>query len=165
MSLLLTATQRSPFGLDTDLSHVLHRALVWFEAQQLAALASDIDAPVALIRLAQRGQITAAHIHLMRHLPPEGCRLTVLAKRAAVSKQAMSTAVQQCRAWALVSQDQDPQDKRACCVVWTPLGLEWRAAFVRAARAVESAFADRVGQNVATVTALGLETLLAESGP
>lgn len=152
------------FGLDSDLSHVLHRALLLFEEQQLAALATDSDAPLALTRLAARGQITAAHVHVMRHLPPEGCRLTVLATRAAVTKQAMSTAIRQCTAWDLVAQENDPLDKRASRIVLTPLGLEWRAAFARAARAVESAFAERVSAEVAAVTALGLETWVADSG-
>jgi DNA-binding MarR family transcriptional regulator len=156
------AENRSMLGLDTDLSLVLHRSLLLFERQQLAALAADADAPLTLTRLASRGQITAAHIHVMRHLPVEGCRMTTLAARAAVTKQAMSTAVKQCGVWGLVSQEADLSDKRASRVQFTALGLEWRAAFARAARAAESSFAERIGQDVATVTALGLETWVAD---
>lgn len=154
----------SRLGLDTDLLHVLHRALVLLAQQQQAALVADPEAPPALIRLAERGQITAAHVHVMRHLPPEGARLTHLAARSAISKQAMSNAIRQCTDWGLVAQENDPLDQRATRVVFTPLGFAWRQAFARAAGAVEEAFAARVGQEVATVTALGLETWVAEGG-
>jgi DNA-binding MarR family transcriptional regulator len=160
----MPALRPSPLGLDTDLLHMLHRALVLLEQQQQVALTADPQTPSALSRLAERDQITAAHFHVMRHLPPEGARLTHLATRSAISKQAMSNAVRQCTDWGLVSQENDPLDQRASRVVFTPLGWTWRQAFVRAACAVEEAFAERVGKEVATVTALGLETWVAESG-
>lgn len=164
MSFTASATPlHRPLGLDTDLSHVLHRALVLFERHRLAALAADPDAPLTLTRLAARGQVSAAHVHVMRHLPVVGCRLTELAALACVSKQAMSVLVKQCTAWGLVQQDAGVSDKRACRVVFTPLGLEWRAAFGRAARVVEQAFVERVGFDVAAVAALGLETYASEN--
>ncbi len=154
----------SPLGLDTDLLHTLHRGLVLLMQQHQAALVADAEAPPALRRLAERDHITAAHVHVMRHLPREGARLTQLATRSAISKQAMSNAVRQCTDWGLVSQENDPSDRRASRVVFTPLGWAWRQAFVRAASAVETSFAERVGKEVATVTALGLETWVADGG-
>ena len=58
--------------------------------------------------LAAWGQVTAAHLHVTRHLRLDGDRLTDLAQRAGMSKQAMADLVEQCLAWGLV-REPDPQ--------------------------------------------------------
>jgi DNA-binding MarR family transcriptional regulator len=101
--------------------------------------------------------VGAAHIHITRHLPLEGARLTELAQWAGMSKQAMGDLVDQCAAWGLVSRESDPRDARARRIVFTAIGLDWLAAFQSAVARAEAEFRAAVGAEVATVVALGLE--------
>jgi hypothetical protein len=83
--------------------------------------------PLALSHLAARDKVGAAHIHLTRHLPLEGARLTELAQSAGMTKQAMGDLVDQCVAWGLVAREADPRDARARRIVFTPTGWTgWR---------------------------------------
>ena len=68
------------------LSHfgrLLGHAMRRFDKRVLTLMASDIDVPLALSRLAQREQVSAAHVHITRHLSLQGSRLTDLAAAAA----------------------------------------------------------------------------------
>jgi DNA-binding MarR family transcriptional regulator len=112
---------------------------------------------LALSNLAARDQISAAHIHITRHLSLQGSRLTDLAQAAGMSKQAMGNLVDQCEAWGLVKRERDGRDARARQVVFTEAGLAWLAAFQTAVAQAESEFKASVGKEIATVVALGLE--------
>ena len=116
-----------------------------------------MDVPLALSNLAARGQVSAAHIHITRHLPLEGARLSDLAHSAGMSKQAMGDLVTQCDAWGLVTRSPDVVDSRARIVKFTALGLDWLAAFENAVRQAEDEFKISVGKDIATVVAMGLE--------
>ncbi|MDE2616687.1 MAG: MarR family transcriptional regulator, partial [Burkholderiales bacterium] len=72
-------------------------------------------------------------------------------------KQAMGNLVNQCEAWGLVTREDDPLDARARRVVFTATGLAWLQAFRDAVQQAEREFRDAVGEDVATVVALGLE--------
>lgn len=74
-----------------------------------------------------------------------------------MSKQAMGDLIDQCAAWGLVARSPDPVDKRARHITFTPLGLDWLHAFGRAVAQAEEEFRAQVGNDVATVVALGLE--------
>lgn len=141
----------------THLGRLLGHALRRFDARVLQLMASDVAVPLALSNLAARDQIGAAHIHITRHLAVEGSRLTDLAASAGMSKQAMGDLVTQCEAWGLVTREADPYDKRARRVVFSASGLLWLDAFRRAVDRTEREFRDAVGDQVATVVALGLE--------
>lgn len=141
----------------SHLGHLLVLAHQRFEERVLALMTSDVDAPLALSNLAARAQIGAAHVHITRHLPFEGARLTDLAQSARMTKQAMGDLVDQCVAWGLVERRPDPLDRRARRVCFTSLGHEWLAAFGRAVARAEAEFRAQVGDDVATVVALGLE--------
>ena len=80
-----------------------------------------------------------------------------LAQSAGMSKQAMGDLVTQCEAWSLVTRQTDAYDKRAKKVMFTNDGLLWLGAFERAVAQAEKEFQTSVGQDVATVVALGLE--------
>jgi transcriptional regulator GlxA family with amidase domain len=54
-----------------------------FDARVLELMAHDVDVPLALSNLAARAQVSAAHIHITRHLELGGSRLTELAARPA----------------------------------------------------------------------------------
>lgn len=142
---------------DTHLGRLLGRALQRFDSRVLQLMARNVEVPLALSHLAARGQISAAHVHITRHLAPQGERLTLLARRAAMSKQAMADLVSQCAAWGLVERRPDALDARARRVCWTPVGLAWLQAFRDAVAQAEAEFREELGQDVAAVVAIGLE--------
>lgn len=141
----------------THLGRLMGHALRRFDERVLTLMAHDLDVPLALSNLAARGQVSAAHIHITRHLGLEGSRLTELAASAGMSKQAMGDLVNQCEAWGLVRREVDPQDARARRIRFTDTGLAWLQAFQRAVTQAEAEFRAAVGDEVATVVALGLE--------
>lgn len=136
---------------------LLGQAMRRFDERVLHLMAHDPDVPLALSNLAARGQISAAHIHITRHLALGGSRLTDLAQLAGMSKQAMGKLVDQCEAWGLVTRAPDPHDARARVVAFTATGLAWLNAFELAVRQAEAELRQDVGDEVATVIALGLE--------
>jgi DNA-binding MarR family transcriptional regulator len=144
------------------LGRLLGHAMRRFDARVLHLMAHNVDVPLALSNLAARAQVSAAHIHITRHLSLEGSRLSELAERAGMSKQAMGDLVTQCEAWALIQRQPDPQDARAKRIVFTETGLAWLRAFEQAVAQAEAEFKQEVGAEVATVVSLGLE---AYAGP
>ncbi|HEX5698115.1 MAG TPA: MarR family winged helix-turn-helix transcriptional regulator [Rhodoferax sp.] len=145
----------------THMGYWLAQASLRFDARVLALMAANDGMPLALAHLAARGHLTAAHVQITRHLALEGSRLTELAARAGVSKQAMGKLVDQCEAWDLVRRQNDPRDARACLVVFTPAGLSWLQAFKEAVSQAQAELQEAVGSEVATVMALGLEAYAA----
>ncbi len=141
--------------------HWLDLALRKFESRVLALMARNVQVPLALSNLAARGQLTASHIHITRHLARQGLRLNVLATRAGISKQAMGKLVDQCAAWGLVQRQADPSDARACLVLFTETGQAWLSAYAQAVAQAEAELHHAVGDEVATVIKLGLEAYAA----
>ncbi|GAB4559939.1 MAG: winged helix-turn-helix transcriptional regulator [Rhizobacter sp.] len=141
----------------THLGRLLGHAMRRFDERVLELMARNIEVPLALANLAARAQVTAAHIHITRHLALDGSRLTDLAAKAGMSKQAMGDLVDQCEAWGLVKREPDSRDRRARMVCFTPTGLAWLAAFEQAVAQADQEFRAEVGPEVATVVALGLE--------
>src|ERR1700712_4698585 len=141
----------------THLGRLLGHAMRRFDKRVLALMAHDIDVPLALSNLAARSQISAAHIHITRHLARDGARLTALAASAGMTKQAMGTLVDQCEAWGLVTRGPDPLDARARRVQFTADGLAWLEAFRKAVAPAEDEFRASVGNDIATVVTIGLE--------
>lgn len=141
----------------THLGHWLRLALERFDTRVMALMAHHPGVPLGLANLAARGQVGAAHIHITRHLTREGLRLTDLAQRAGMSKQAMGALVTQCEAWGMVTRERDPTDARARRVQFTTTGLAWLGAYQDAAAQTEAEMQSAVGTDVATVLAIGLE--------
>ena len=139
------------------LGRLLGHAMRRFDARVLHLMAHNEDVPLALSNLAARAQVSAAHIHITRHLSLEGSRLIDLAASAGMTKQAMGDLVTQCEAWGLVQRTPDPQDARARRIVFTDTGLAWLRAFEQAVAQTEAEFKQEVGADVATVVSLGLE--------
>ena len=142
---------------ETHLGRLLGHAMRRFDARVLSLMANNDQVPLALSNLAARDQISAAHIHITRHLSLQGSRLTELAQAAGMSKQAMGNLVNQCEAWGLVKREGDSRDARAKQLVFTEAGLAWLAAFQMAVAQAEEEFKASVGDEIATVVALGLE--------
>ena len=146
-----------PYWRHTHLGRMLGLAVMRFDQRVLVLMAHDANAPMTLTRLAQRQQISAAHIHILRHLPVGGTRLTDLARDAHMTKQAMAQAVSQCVAWGLVEQRVSDTDRRAQLILFTPMGLTWLGVYGDAVAQAENEFRQQVGAEVATVVMLGLE--------
>jgi DNA-binding MarR family transcriptional regulator len=141
----------------THLGRLLGHAMRRFDERVLYLMAHDVNVPLALSNLAARAQVSAAHIHVTRHLELQGTRLTALAERAGMSKQAMGDLVDQCEAWGLVTREPDARDARARLVKFTPTGLAWLQAFREAVAQAEQEFRAEVGTDVFTVVKIGLE--------
>jgi DNA-binding MarR family transcriptional regulator len=135
------------------MGHALRR----FDARVLQLMAHNVDVPLTLSNLAARDQVSAAHVHITRHLSLRGDRLSDLAARAGMTKQAMGALVDQCEAWGLVQRRPDPHDARARRVQFTPTGQVWLQAFAAAVAQAEAELRAEVGDDVATVVAIGLE--------
>ena len=146
--------------LGRQLGHAMRK----FDARVRSLMANDDETPLALSNLAARDKVGAAHIHITRHLSLQGDRITDLADRAGMSKQAMTDLVDQCEAWGLVVREADPQDRRAKYVRYTDSGRAWHWAFQRAVQQAEQEFVDAVGTDVATVVRLGLEAYASDVG-
>jgi DNA-binding MarR family transcriptional regulator len=149
----------------THLGRLLGHAMRRFDERVLALMAQNIEVPLALSNLAARGQVSAAHIHITRHLSLQGSRLTELADAAGMSKQAMGHLVGQCEAWGLVTRAPDARDARARLVRFTATGLDWLQAFRDAVAQAEAEFRADVGAQVATVAMIGLEIYAAWKPP
>mgnify|MGYP003332096456 FL=1 len=141
----------------SHLGRLLGHAMRRFDTRVRLLMAQHIDVPLALSNLAARDKVSAAHIHLTRHLPLAGARLSELAAMAGMSKQAMGDLVTQCEAWGLVQRVPDDTDARAKRIVFTDTGLDWLRAFEQAVAQTEEEFRQEVGDAVATVVSLGLE--------
>lgn len=157
MSEIAPVTPAEDAWRQTHLGRLLGHAMRRFDARVLQLMARDVEVPLALSNLAARDKVGAAHIHITRHLSLAGDRLTDLAEKAGMTKQAMADLVMQCEAWGLVTREVDPHDARARRVRFTDAGLVWLRAFHDAVNQAEAEFREAVGEDVATVVALGLE--------
>ena len=149
--------QSSDAWRSTHMGRLLGEALRRFDGRVQELMARSADAPLQLANLAARGKISAAIVHITRHLDPTGTRLTTLAERAGMSKQAMTTLVSECEAWGIARREADLRDARAKLVRFTPLGLQWLTAFEQAVAQAQQELQQEVGSQVAQVMALGLE--------
>jgi len=146
-----------PDWRQNHLGRLLGQSMRRFDERVYDLMSHDVRVPLALSNLASRGQVSAAHIHMTRHLPLEGAQLTQLAFSAGISKQAMAELVEQCEAWGLVFKERDAGDQRAKKIRFTELGISWLRAFELAVTQAEQEFKLEVGLEVATVITLGLE--------
>jgi DNA-binding MarR family transcriptional regulator len=101
-----------------NIGRLLNNAVGRFEARVLELMSERGHAETRIV-----------HVSLTRNLDGEGTRLTELARRASMSKQAMGELVDQCAELGLVDRIADPSDGRARIVRFTRTGLIWLDAF------------------------------------
>ena len=87
-----------------------------------------------------------AHVNVTRNLDVDGTRLTELARRASMSKQAMGELVDQCVDLGLVDRIVDPSDGRARIITFTAAGLTWLDAFRDAVDVAEQEMRAELGK-------------------
>jgi DNA-binding MarR family transcriptional regulator len=119
----------------TTVGRYLHNAARKFDARVLAILADR-----------GWGEVRLVHVNLTRCLDFSGTRLTELAKRAAMTKQAMGELVDECERIELVVRTADPTDGRAKIVVFTARGKRFMSAFRDAIFAAEEEMAAQLGE-------------------
>ncbi|MFC0218905.1 DNA-binding MarR family transcriptional regulator [Pseudochelatococcus lubricantis] len=128
-----------------NIGRLLNNAVRRFEARVLEVMS-------------EKGHTEAriAHISLTRNLDIAGTRLTELARRASMSKQAMGELVDQCANLGLVDRTEDPSDRRARLIVFTPTGIEWLEAFRTAVDIAEAEMRAELGETAMNAIVAGL---------
>jgi len=90
-------------------------------------------------RLEKRGHsVRFAHSALITNMDEEGTRLSTLAERAQISKQAMGVLAKELEAAGYLEREGDPADARAVLVKLTPSGRELMHDMVREMGAIET---------------------------
>ena len=86
-----------------------------------------------LARLNKAGytDLRMRHLALFEGLPREGVRVTTLAIQTGMTKQAMGELIDEIEASGYIERQNDPVDRRARLIVFTPKGLQaYEQAFV-----------------------------------
>jgi DNA-binding MarR family transcriptional regulator len=94
--------------------------------------------------------IRAAHAHIFRLLPPEGCRVTELAERAYSSKQATGYLVDYLEEHGYLERVPDPNDGRAQIVRRTQRGWEVNRTARRLVEQIQAEWAQQLGEKQMT---------------
>ncbi|UFZ08329.1 winged helix DNA-binding protein [Bradyrhizobium ontarionense] len=128
-----------------NIGRLLNNAVRRFESRVLELMAAS-----------GHGETRIAHVGLTRNLDVEGTRLTELARRASMSKQAMGELVDQCSELGLVARGADPRDRRARLVRFTPAGLSWLEAFRDAVDVAEREMRAELGKAAMDAIVQGL---------
>ena len=128
-----------------NVGRLLNNAIRRFEARVLDLMSASGHAETRI-----------AHVNLTRNLDVEGTRLTELARRASMSKQAMGELVDQCTALGLVDRIADPSDRRARIVRFTPAGRVWLNAFRDAVDIAEREMRSELGKATVDTILKGL---------
>jgi DNA-binding MarR family transcriptional regulator len=134
-----------------NIGRLLNNAVRRFEARVLVLMSEKGHAETRI-----------SHVSLTRNLDIDGTRLTELARRAGMSKQAMGELVDQCAALGLVDRVDDPDDRRARLVVFTAAGLAWLEAFRTAVDLAEAEMRTELGRETMDLIARGLAAYGAE---
>jgi DNA-binding MarR family transcriptional regulator len=87
-----------------------------------------------------------AHNAVFANVPPEGIRLTELAQRAGMSKQAMGELVSDLEALGYLDRRPDPEDGRAKLIEFTERGWTAVAVALEAFKHIEDGFTRKVGR-------------------
>jgi DNA-binding MarR family transcriptional regulator len=116
--------------------------------QLLFKAARQLD-ELALERIAHkpgRPRLRRSHMSLFPHIDLEGTRVTELAERLGVTKQAASQLVDDLEAFGVVARVADPVDARARRVVFTKLGREGFFEGLAVLQGLEQELAAAIGE-------------------
>jgi DNA-binding MarR family transcriptional regulator len=114
---------------------------------------------IEAVRALGFSDLRQSHSHLMRSMQLEGSRITALADRASITKQAMSGIVAEMEALGYVTTTVDPADGRAKLVTYTELGRQMVGAIVQSAEQVEGEYNRVLGERRAKQFRRSLEML------
>lgn len=91
--------------------------------------------------------IRQMHSPVLRHLPPEGGRVSDLARKTGLAKQSVAYVVEDLVALGYLRTEPDPEDGRARRLRYTARGHKLLEALVSASREAEAALASVVGKD------------------
>lgn len=119
----------------------------------------------ALTKLHVRGHegITLFHTALIANLDLEGTRISTLAHRAGMSKQAMGQLVTDLSTRDYIEKKPDPEDKRASLIFFTDLGWQLLQDAFLVKKEIEAEYAAVLGESEMAQLRDYLEQLLADS--
>lgn len=103
------------------------------------------------------------HSPILRHLPPEGGRVSDLARKTGLAKQSVAYVVEDLVALGYLRTEPDPEDGRARRLRYTARGHRLLEALVRASRDAETALASVLGKDRLTSLRDTLEEALSEA--
>jgi DNA-binding MarR family transcriptional regulator len=100
------------------------------------------------VAAARPGQVRLrrSHTSLFPHIALEGTRITELAERLGITKQAVSQLVDDLEALGVVARKPDPEDARARLVAFTELGREGLFEGLAVLRSLEKELSRDVGE-------------------
>jgi DNA-binding MarR family transcriptional regulator len=119
----------------------------------------------AVEKLRQYGHagLNLSHTNLLANLDTEGTRITTLAERTGVTKQAISSLVLELEQKGYISRQVDPDDRRAALVTYTESGWQFLVDANKIKHEIEAEYISILGQeNLQTLR--NLLTTLIESG-
>jgi len=96
--------------------------------------------------------LTVYHTALISNLDIEGTRITTLADRAGMTKQAMGQLVNDLEARGYIRREPDPKDKRAVLIKFTDLGWQFLQDAFELKKEIEAEYATILGDD-------GIQTL------
>ena len=129
----------------------------------LLTLVRDIALGELHDQLAEEGfdRVRAVHGSVFRTIDPEGSRLTTLAERAGLTKQAMSELVADLEGNGYLERVPDEADRRAKIIRLTPRGAAAQAAAARILADVERRWSRDLGAQTVAVLRDALERVVA----
>ncbi len=138
---------------DEDLGHLLRRA------------ARAVDGKVAeAIAATGARNVRPAHGVVLSNLDADGTRVTTLADRAGMSRQAMSSLVRELEDAGYLRTGPDPADGRAVRVTLSPDGVDLCRRGATSVRAIEEGWADVLGPERLADLRASLRALAATAG-
>lgn len=106
-------------------------------------------------------QLSLAHTNLLANLDTQGTRITVLAERAGVTKQAMGSLVSELERKGYIGRTADPTDGRAVLITFTAMGWQFLRDAYQVKQEIEAVYTAVLGETGFQTLQTLLATLLA----
>lgn len=104
------------------------------------------DRTAQKIQAAGHGTVRVSHLAVMRNMDEGGTRITELARRAGMTKQAMGQLVREFQELGYIVLRPDPTDRRAKLATYTELGRLLAEAAERSTEEVQADFKKALGK-------------------
>jgi DNA-binding MarR family transcriptional regulator len=114
---------------------------------------------------ASAGSVRIAHTALFPHITGDGVRLTAIADKLGVTKQAIGPLVDDLQREGVVERIDDPHDRRAKLIRWTRKGERALVHGLGVLAELERELANQIGKRRMTELAATLDKLINALGP
>ena len=118
------------------------------------------DETVARMQARGFGGMQPSYPRLLGNLDTEGTRISGLARRMGITRQAVAQLVKEIEAAGFVERRADPEDGRGVIVAFTPQGRQGLATAVEVMAEIEAEYAGVVGQSGLDELKRHLKTIL-----